>query len=353
VKNRIEWIDTAKGLGIFLVVLGHALPAGGMFPAIIWTFHMPLFFFLSGLTAKGWAPGSGSKFFRGLKVLVIPYIFFSLISIILWLTSQRSLSSVETWVSQLQQMAYGVAGPEKKMGYNVPLWFFTCLLSVRIIFAALTSAVQSKLLQYICVILMAAIAHGYVFSEFNSIIWNFDVALVALVFFATGYTLQGINITSFPSVKAMRWAAGFAAFLLFCACVAVNGRVDMNGRVFGDPIFFYLGAFSGIALMLQVAGKLDQVTALKTLGRASIVIFPVHALFWLLPSKFYSVITWYASKIAHSDIFVSVIVSAIEITVSMLVYFAIIRWAPFLIGQSARPKSPVSIDARHSGGASV
>ena len=53
---RLEWIDRLKGLAIFLVVAGHFIQQhelGGesennVLVRIIYTFHMPLFFFLSG-----------------------------------------------------------------------------------------------------------------------------------------------------------------------------------------------------------------------------------------------------------------------------------------------------------------
>lgn len=46
-KTHYDYIDLAKGFGILLVILGH-----GMFPChfVIDSFHMPLFFILSGLT---------------------------------------------------------------------------------------------------------------------------------------------------------------------------------------------------------------------------------------------------------------------------------------------------------------
>uniref|UniRef100_UPI001C2F5592 acyltransferase family protein n=1 Tax=Micrococcus sp. GbtcB5 TaxID=2824750 RepID=UPI001C2F5592 len=46
--NRVEWIDTAKGMGIFLVILGHTGSLGGRITNYIYSYHMPLFFFLSG-----------------------------------------------------------------------------------------------------------------------------------------------------------------------------------------------------------------------------------------------------------------------------------------------------------------
>ena len=55
----VKWVNIAKGIAIFLVVYGHViegLAEGGyefasyeMQHGIIYAFHMPLFFFLSGL----------------------------------------------------------------------------------------------------------------------------------------------------------------------------------------------------------------------------------------------------------------------------------------------------------------
>lgn len=45
---RVKWIDTARGIAILLVLIGHA----GVAPKLnqyILSFHMPLFFFLSGI----------------------------------------------------------------------------------------------------------------------------------------------------------------------------------------------------------------------------------------------------------------------------------------------------------------
>ena len=46
-NNRIKWVDIAKGIGIILVIVGHTIALE--YSAPIYTFHMPLFFFLSGL----------------------------------------------------------------------------------------------------------------------------------------------------------------------------------------------------------------------------------------------------------------------------------------------------------------
>ena len=49
--TRIGWIDTAKGIGLLCVILGHlSIP---LVDAWVYFFHMPLFFFLSGVVFSG------------------------------------------------------------------------------------------------------------------------------------------------------------------------------------------------------------------------------------------------------------------------------------------------------------
>ena len=49
--DRIYWIDCAKGITILLVIIGHSI-YNPMVRGPIFSFHMPLFFILSGMTYK-------------------------------------------------------------------------------------------------------------------------------------------------------------------------------------------------------------------------------------------------------------------------------------------------------------
>lgn len=50
--GRLEWIDVLKCLGMLLVVVGHASHGGtpDTYRYYIYSFHMPLFFIISGMT---------------------------------------------------------------------------------------------------------------------------------------------------------------------------------------------------------------------------------------------------------------------------------------------------------------
>lgn len=91
--ERFEWVDYAKAIGICLVVYGHVargLVSAGLMTnstshqyidSVIYSFHMPLFFFLSGLflissfQSKGLNRALGSK----VDTIIYPYILWSLL----------------------------------------------------------------------------------------------------------------------------------------------------------------------------------------------------------------------------------------------------------------------------------
>lgn len=76
-KKRIAWIDISKGIAILCTIVGHCIGKNkiGIF---IFSFHMPLFFVLSGYTLKKTAVADISrataKDFRRLYVPVIAVV---------------------------------------------------------------------------------------------------------------------------------------------------------------------------------------------------------------------------------------------------------------------------------------
>lgn len=91
---RLVWVDSTRGVGILLVVLGHAL--GGMIDAgqtppwdwfrplflVIYTVHMPLFFMLSGLFVQARLVRQPEAFLPGvLRTLLWPYFLWSAVQL--------------------------------------------------------------------------------------------------------------------------------------------------------------------------------------------------------------------------------------------------------------------------------
>lgn len=58
-KNHYYWIDYAKTIGLLLMILGHGNMVNDEFCHYIYSFHMPLFFIISGLLTR--TPNGGGE----------------------------------------------------------------------------------------------------------------------------------------------------------------------------------------------------------------------------------------------------------------------------------------------------
>ena len=75
-KKRLGYIDAVKGFGIILVVYAHII--SGLSSYVIYLFHMPLFFIVSGILFK--EPNDKNKFIVGkVKSLIVPYFSYSIL----------------------------------------------------------------------------------------------------------------------------------------------------------------------------------------------------------------------------------------------------------------------------------
>ena len=92
--ERLDWIDLSKGLGIIFVVYGHVargLNSAGLgfelfrqIDNVIYAFHMPLFFLLSGyFFLKSSDAGALSYFKSKASTILFPYLIWSLIQIVI------------------------------------------------------------------------------------------------------------------------------------------------------------------------------------------------------------------------------------------------------------------------------
>ena len=93
--GRIAWLDYARGIAMTLVVYGHcfrglagagiASPYGmlGTVDYLIYTFHMPVFFLISGILAARSSPGGGASFWLSkVEPILWPYLLWMSVEIV-------------------------------------------------------------------------------------------------------------------------------------------------------------------------------------------------------------------------------------------------------------------------------
>ena len=82
-------LDVAKGIGIVCVLLGHSLSSDGGLGCLktaIYAFHLPLFFFVSGVVSWGRQvnPERRKLSHSLFDALLYPYLFFSVMGLFLF-----------------------------------------------------------------------------------------------------------------------------------------------------------------------------------------------------------------------------------------------------------------------------
>lgn len=187
--KRQDWIDIAKGLLIILMVFGHSAFIQYFSDAhtIIYWFHMPAFFVLSGMLHK--SPNVLNQFPKWVKIRVKKYmityfLFIGLITIYRYLFTPINYSVM--WV----EFKNILLGGRFIDGYYAPIWFITCLLATQILFA-LVLLIEWTSAKWIMIILSFIVAHVESMYAANiKIIGNIDVALFALLFYAIGYFVK-------------------------------------------------------------------------------------------------------------------------------------------------------------------
>lgn len=200
-KRRLTWVDVTKGFLMILVVIGH-YPGELDFPLskYIYWFHMPAFFILSGLFFKPVFENRGmlSGIKRRFMQLIVPYLFFLLTITVIRYGMEIGYGNLDIawYLNDFWKIVVG--GRFVRGAYGV-FWFVTTLFFSYIIFTLITRYLsRGKQLALLVIfyflahaesILVTRVIDGSTVESAQSIpvMWNVDVALMAIVYLAIGY----------------------------------------------------------------------------------------------------------------------------------------------------------------------
>ena len=272
--NRIHWIDYAKGIGIFLVVIGHVcrgltdssilnpLPAK-LIDQWLYAFHMPLFFFLSGLLILGSASKPLKDFVLDkIQTIAYPYFVWSIIQSVLIATMSRYTNS-STSLTNLWRIIYEPV---------FIFWFLYILFVIMMLYR-----VAHKL--------GASPVHFLGFSIFlyclhllgiSSISWTVpDLVCSYTIYFALGAIIASSNLLPrLSKVNApLLVSVAINGFLLIAASVWLK-LVENQSLV---PLIAIIGISAVIALAILLE-RFKFGNFVKLWGLLSLQIYVVHTI---------------------------------------------------------------------------
>lgn len=257
---RQRWIDIVKGIGIILMVIGHA-DAPRLLKIWIYGFHMPLFFIIAGYTfnrnkwlENGFLPLMQSR----AKAYLQPYIGFFIINLIMW----SVLVKVSGGEIQLNDwILAGIYSYDIMMPNCAPLWFLPCLFVSYLFFWILIKRdhciIRASLsIVYLLILLgVCNLEKAYGIIELP---WHIDVALISSVFMLIGYELKDKQI-----IEKVNIPVAVASFLLGSVIIFINGKINMVQNQYNNMVLFIIGASFLTIVFFYISNRISNCKKIK------------------------------------------------------------------------------------------
>lgn len=281
-KDRNPLIDIVKGIGILCVVYGHSKIDFGHY--MIYMFHMPLFFFVSGYLHK--ERKIKSLLLMKANSLIKPYIvFYTICKIIDYLfEGSNMVHKIDIFYPN------GSAGS---------LWFLLALFEVSILFQ-ITLTFAKRYIGLICCVLAIS---AYILSQYHiSLPLFIDSSMSMMLFYYIGFLMKKFKPEKNYIFKYPLYLITSFILLYILDYKVMHLKINdiWSNQIMGNFALFILSALVGIAMIFSVSRLLMQTCPLlkeivRTLGYTSLYIFALH-----MPILN---ICFYIEEVAHNNFY--------------------------------------------------
>lgn len=276
VKSTIPWIDIAKGLGILLVVVGHYNPINApeywkLIHRFVYSFHMPLFFLVSGYLYQYTNNDNYISFVRKkLLRLGLPFVFVAVAYFVIKLVA-----------SQYVELAYPVNLSSLLQLFNNPLksyvpilWFLHALIGIFLIYPILRMFLNSV------VVLIFSLLIVFLFAIFEIELLVFKNMFDFLPYFSVG-VLVGQYFTEDDFTRLGQIKVSLLLLFLTIFSFAMFTFTNQLWGGLGNYTKFLPGVLGAFLLIsfANVIYKKKYSKLFSQLGVASMSIYLFHTIF--------------------------------------------------------------------------
>ncbi|WMJ85878.1 acyltransferase family protein [Anaerocolumna sp. MB42-C2] len=273
-QARITWIDMAKGYGILFVIIGHL--GDSFLRNEFYTFHMPLFFFLSGCVFSASKYNFKEFLLRKIQTILIPYITLGIPMILytFWEMYSNYQRNTSDYINVIKSFII-----QERMW---TLWFIACLFFLEVLFYLLVKLVKDNYIKLGLITVILTVA-GLIYYKVGGIPlpWNIDVCLTGISFFYVGYLLKNIQkLQEILFKNKLRIVNPILFFVLNLVCGAETVRISGSGLEmfesrYGFAPLTFLAAFAGIFFVIIFSYSVD-IKPIRYIGKNSLVYYAWH-----------------------------------------------------------------------------
>ena len=288
--DRISYIDIAKGIGLILVIFGHLFRYGGRPSIFIFSFHMPLFFIISGFCFN---PDKNNDFkhylVKKVKSLLLPYLTFCILGFTISMFVPEWRADISAKI--LFEQVFYLAAPE--LCHVGQVWFLVCLFFVEVFSFIIYKNIFKKMEWWLIVPILCALAClGYnsyfiaiQYFPLGRMPWKIDSAITAIVLYFIGFYFKKSKLSArLLSVKSFWLIVSSIITITVTYILSINylGWANISSLSFGpQPVLYYccavLGTYSVMAISIYIS-KISQLDIIRIVGKRSLFVFAVHSL---------------------------------------------------------------------------
>lgn len=293
VKMRDTQLSVAKGICIMLMVIGHS-GCPQFIRHFIYMFHMPFFFMAAGYFMKPQESLHSYLNFslKRVKKLYVPYLLcgFSLLIFHNLFYSIGFLSDTYSFKDFFWHASHMVFQMEKHEELFGAGWFFKDLLLSSVIVSAVISLSKRRLDRSIlCVYILIFVSVSFICRRVGAFIPYLEMDLSRLLFDCT-FILTGILLRYLKIDYAKKSILLISLILLMAFSCVVSKDIEILKYSACDQLPYFVGALSGILLILCVSYSLKSNRLLAYMGDNTIIILSLHFLVFKFVTLFVKVL---------------------------------------------------------------
>lgn len=340
--KRINWIDTVKALGIFLVFYGHYAEVlvrnhhysvAGLQFKFIYTFHMPMFFMLSGFFMKD--IDSMQRFKTTVYQLLLPVLSFGVLSLPFWFFySDESLSNIRDYA-----LNYLSGNPF----LNWMTWFLVCLFAAKLI--ASVVGVKKSIVTNIVTGLVLVIAGFYILQNIKTVgryvkieknFWFIHEGIIAAGFCFIGQALYQIGNKINPEKKYIFIVSAIVslALLLLSFNFIQNDVIIMAGGLHTQLLPFILNAILGSVCIISLGVIIPETKLLNFYGANTLILLGINGwLFHFFNTKIAIHTAQYTQNTWASITINCLLYTVVMLIISYPIMYVLNKYVPQLFGK--------------------
>lgn len=267
-KERTPLYDVAKGICIISVVLGHL----GIATRFVYFYHLPIFFFISGLFFNAEKHSFKDFLLKKIKSFYVPYVIISLLfAIIFDFQNMKNIKYV------LRIFLFDGKAP-----FTGTFWFIPCLFinsTIAFITEKLTVKFDKKIRQGIYLGLFCFyVVMTFLFYKLNiHLYYNLHLVPWLQIIYILAFLFKFLylqNIFENKKVSIITGASGFTLLLL--ATLFTNLRIDIAQNQFMNSFLWVVFVFIGLCFVFGVSSLIQKLNLFSLIGKHSFYIMCFH-----------------------------------------------------------------------------